>query len=242
MPRRLTMILPSTATFTSLTFGVIAIMVLSEQKFFLAGMLIFLGCLLDVLDGQLAQRLDASTEMGKQLDSLADLVTFGVAPTILLYNLMLLVGVYKPIAVLTSMSFVLAGAFRLARFNTMPTDRTAYFKGMPIPMASAILISGSFWQHWTINLWWIGAMLMVSYLMVSTFSYPKVKHLAKIPRLVWVFMSMIALLCWLVAGWQAVPFGIALLYAISGPIISTFFVAQRRRHRHRLPSITEGDK
>lgn len=229
MPKQLTMILPSAATLASLTLGVMAIMVLSEQKFVLACTFILLGCVLDVLDGQLAQRLEATSDIGKELDSLADLVTFGVAPTILLYNLMLLVGVAQPIAILTSMSFVLAGAFRLARFNTMPSDRSAYFKGMPIPMASAVLITGSFWQHWTINLWWIVVVVIVSYLMVSSFSYPKIKHLSRIPHMAWVAMAVMTLLCWLVAGWQAVPFGLFSLYTISGPILSTFFVTQRRR-------------
>ena len=220
MPRQVTLILPSIATLSSLMFGTIAIMVLSDKEFLLAATLILLGSILDVLDGQLAQRLKAVSDIGKELDSLADVVTFGVAPTILLYHLMLEVGVIQPVAILSSLVFVVAGAFRLARFNTTPSNQSAYFQGMPIPMGSILLITGSFWQGWAINVWWTIVVVMVSYLMVSPFSYPKVKHISDYPPIVWAGVCAIALLVWLAGGWQAVPFGLILLYAISGPILS----------------------
>lgn len=219
--------LPSTATIASLTLGMLAIMVLSANQFLLAALLITLGSILDVLDGQLAVRLEAISDIGKELDSLADMITFGAAPTILLYHLLLDVGVAVPIAILTSLAFVLAGAFRLARFNTMPSDRQAYFKGMPIPMASILLITGSFWQHWVINIWWTVAVITVSYLMVSPFPYPKSKHVFNAPPIVWLAIAGAAMVWGLIAGWQAVPFGIFLLYALSGPAI--FLGASRRR-------------
>lgn len=222
MPRRLTLILPSTATLISLMLGVTAIMVLADGNFLLAALLITLGSILDVLDGQLAARLNAISAIGKELDSLADVVTFGVAPTILVYHLLLIVGVDKNVAILTSLAFVVAGAFRLARFNTMPSDRNAYFKGMPIPMASVLLITASFWQHWVINIWWTLAVITISYLMISPFPYPKSKHIFKLPPLAWVGVTGATLLCGLIAGWQAMPFGLLLLYACSGPLISLY--------------------
>jgi CDP-diacylglycerol--serine O-phosphatidyltransferase len=208
--------------------GVLAIMVLSDDKFLLAALLITLGSILDVLDGQLAVRLSATSDMGKELDSLADVVTFGVAPTIFLYHLLLAVGVAIHIAILASLIFVLAGAFRLARFNTMPSDRQAYFKGMPIPMGCILLITGSFWQHWVINIWWTVVIVTISYLMVSTFPYPKTKHLAAYPPFVWAGLMAIALICWQLAGWESVPFGLFLLYALSGPVRSIYFLARPR--------------
>jgi CDP-diacylglycerol--serine O-phosphatidyltransferase len=211
--------------------GVLAIMVLSDDKFLLAALLITLGSILDVLDGQLAARLGAISDIGKELDSLADVVTFGVAPTILLYHLLLIVGVATHIAILTSLVFILAGAYRLARFNTLPSDRQAYFKGMPIPMACILLISGSFWQHWVINIWWTAIIVMVSYLMISIFPYPKSKHLLAYPLLVWVGVVTAALFCWLLAGWEAVPFGLLLLYALSGPARYIYLFARPRLSR-----------
>lgn len=228
MPRRLTIVLPSTATLMSLVLGVLAIMVLAEGNFLLAAILILMGSVLDVLDGQLAARLDAISDIGKELDSLADVVTFGVAPTMLVYHLLLLVGVDRHIAILTSLAFVLAGAFRLARFNTLPSDRSAFFKGMPIPMASVLLITASFWRHWQINIWWTIAVVTVSYLMISAFPYPKSKHVLAMPVTAWAGLAVIMLVCWLIAGWQAVPFSVFLLYGVSGPVLSIYSTARER--------------
>jgi CDP-diacylglycerol---serine O-phosphatidyltransferase len=202
-------------------------MVLSQEEFLLAALFITLGSILDVLDGQLAMRLGATSDIGKELDSLADVITFGVAPTIFLYHLLLVVGVAVPIALLASLAFVSAGAFRLARFNTMPSDRGAYFKGMPIPMAGVLLITGSFWQHWIINIWWTAIIVTVSYLMISPFPYPKSKHILDAPPLVWAGVVVLAGFWGIVAGWEVVPFVVFLLYALSGPLLS-FYLATRR--------------
>jgi CDP-diacylglycerol---serine O-phosphatidyltransferase len=230
LPRRFTLILPSLATLNSLMFGVLAIMVLAEGNFLLAAILIVLGSILDVLDGQLAARLNAISAIGKELDSLADVVTFGVAPTLLIYHLMLIVGVDRYVAMCVSLAFVVAGAYRLARFNTLPSDRNAFFKGMPIPMASILLITASFWQHWILNVWWTILVITASYLMVSRFPYPKSKHILALPPLVWIVGVMLMLSCWLVAGWQSVPFGAVLVYTVSGPLL---FVFRSRRQRLR---------
>ncbi len=233
MSKHLTVIIPSTATISSLMLGILAIIVLSDtdlesSRFFIAGSLIILGSILDVLDGQLAKRLNSVSNMGKELDSLADMVTFGVAPTILLYHLLLVVGVAKHIAILASLAFVLAGALRLARFNTLPSDRSAYFEGMPIPMASLLLITGSFWQHWIINIWWTVVILVVSYLMISPFRYVKFAHAPNFPPIVWGIIMTNALLWWIIGGWYALPFGMFALYGLSGPVFSMFNVTCRK--------------
>lgn len=231
MPRQLALVLPSVATITSLVCGVVAIMVLADGNVLMAALLIMIGSVLDVLDGQLAVRLNAASDLGKELDSLADVVTFGVAPTLLIYHLLLMVGVDKPVAVLGSLAFVMAGAFRLARFNTIPSDRSAYFKGMPIPMASALLITASFWQLWVINIWWTAAVVTVSYLMVSNFAYPKSKHLMALPLPIWAVIVLCGFAVWLIAGWQAIPFALCLAYAVSGPILSLFRTARPKLRR-----------
>jgi CDP-diacylglycerol--serine O-phosphatidyltransferase len=206
-------------------------MVLADGNVLMAALLIMIGSVLDVLDGQLAVRLNAASDLGKELDSLADVVTFGVAPTLLIYHLLLMVGVDKPVAVLGSLACVMAGAFRLARFNTIPSDRSAYFKGMPIPMASALLITASFWQLWVINIWWTAAVVTVSYLMVSNFAYPKSKHLMALPLPIWAVIVLCGFAVWLIAGWQAIPFALCLAYAVSGPILSLFRTARPKLRR-----------
>jgi CDP-diacylglycerol--serine O-phosphatidyltransferase len=221
---------PSVATISSLLLGVLAIMVLFDDRFFLAGILITLGSILDILDGQLAFRLDAISHIGKELDSLADVVTFGVAPTIMIFRLMVYVGVATPVAMLSSLVFVLGGAYRLARYNTLPSDRRAYFKGLPIPAACLILVTGSFWQHWVINIWWTVFVVAVSYLMVSNFPYPKNIHVIKAPPLLLASITVVVL-GWgiLAGGWQAMPFGVFILYGISGPVIFVYRFARRRQ-------------
>lgn len=232
MPRRITLVMPSVATFSSLIFGVLAIMVLANgQNFLLAALLILLGSILDVLDGQLAARLDAITDIGKELDSLADVITFGVAPTMLVYHLLLIVGVDVYVAMSTSLAFVVAGAYRLARFNTRPGNRSGYFKGLPIPMASVLLITASFWQHWVINVWWTFAVISVSYLMISPFPYPKSTRVLSLPWGFWVGLVVLAAVCWLGIGWTAVPFSLLLLYALTGPSLLLFKSTYKRLRR-----------
>jgi CDP-diacylglycerol--serine O-phosphatidyltransferase len=223
---------PSVATIGSLLLGVTAIMLLFDDRFFLAAILILLGSILDVLDGQLATRLDAISDVGKELDSLADMVTFGVAPAIMIYRLMLFVGVALPVAMVSTLLFVFAGAYRLARYNSLPSDRRAYFKGLPIPAGCLILITGSFWQHWTINIWWVVLVIVVSYLMISNFPYPKNAHMIKAHPLLLLGMAA-CVIGWgvLAGGLRAIPFGIFALYGISGPVM---FLYRMALHRHQL--------
>lgn len=217
--------LPSVATLGSLFMGVTAILLAGEQHFLAAAALILAGSLLDALDGQIAHRLNVTSNLGKQLDSLADMVTFGVAPTILLYHLMINMGIHPIGAVLASAVFALAGALRLARFNTQPTDRSTFFTGMPIPLASIFVIAGSFWQQWALNGWWIGIVAAVSLLMVSTVPYPKSNHVLALPWWAWTLAAGAGMAAGLVAGWRSVPFALLLIYVLGGPL----YALQQRR-------------
>jgi len=219
--------LPNAVTLGSLALGIASIMLLHGECFVMAASFIAIATILDVIDGQLAMRFNAITEVGKQLDSLADMVTFGVAPTMFVYHLMLRMDTAPPVAVASSLTFALAGAYRLARFNTLPSDRSAYFSGMPIPLGSLLLIAGWFWQHWTLNTWWVFFVVGVSYLMICPFSYPKLKHLTQLPALAWGILFLFGLSNWLLLGWQMIPFNLSLLYAIGGPLF--VYVSQMRR-------------
>ena len=218
--------LPSLATLGSLFLGVMAILFAGGQHFLTAAMLILAGTLLDAVDGQIAHRLNVTSNLGKQLDSLADMVTFGVAPTILLYYLMINMGVPPIVAVVASAVFALAGALRLARFNTQPSDRSAFFTGMPIPLASIFLIAGSFWQQWALNYWWVGIVVAVSLLMVSTVPYPKLQHLLALPWWMWLLAAGVCLAAGAAVSWRSVPFVFLLLYVVGGPLYALLL----RRH------------
>jgi CDP-diacylglycerol--serine O-phosphatidyltransferase len=134
---------------------------------------ILLSVVLDSLDGKMARKLSAASDFGKELDSLSDVVSFGVAPAVLAY-----VSLMQPNIMLGGIAiacvFVLCGAVRLARYNTLPL--TGYFVGVPITFAGGfIALVALFYQRipWQVM---PVCMLVLSFLMVSTI---KVSRLGK---------------------------------------------------------------
>lgn len=125
--------IPSLITLTGLFFGFAAI---AKADFTISALLILLSFICDGLDGFVARLLNAQSEFGKQLDSLSDIVCFGVAPAYLYY----LSAPDDSILCMIAPAFiVLAGAARLARFNVLPSK--TYFRGLPIP-ANAFFFAG----------------------------------------------------------------------------------------------------
>ena len=111
---------PSLITFGSLVCGFTAVIMAASGDLTAAGVLIVVGYLLDGLDGGLARRLGVTSDFGLQLDSLADLVTFGMAPSVLVYEYLRHAGQSPVIAWIVCTAYLVAGAFRLARFNLLP--------------------------------------------------------------------------------------------------------------------------
>lgn len=128
--------IPNSLTFANLGCGVISLIMSAQGDYKWAGILILLACLADRYDGSVARYLNVSSELGKQLDSLADLVSFGVAPSILAFNVygFLHLGVLGYLLVLP---LPLAGAYRLARFNVTQFDGEFY--GIPITFAGMFM-------------------------------------------------------------------------------------------------------
>jgi len=157
-------------TFSNLVIGVLAILVAVNGRYELSAVLILFSCLTDRLDGYLARKLGIESELGKYLDSNADLISFGVAPAILLYYSVLANSGWFGVCVVVI--YVIAGAYRLARYNVLKFD--GYYVGVPITMAGfvlpiCILLKGIFP---------VGAFmalaLILSFLMVSTIKIKKV--------------------------------------------------------------------
>jgi CDP-diacylglycerol--serine O-phosphatidyltransferase len=156
-----------------------------EDMLKFAATLIFFGLIFDMLDGTVAKLTHSTSEFGKQLDSLCDLVTFGVAPGVLVYTAFLQDAiadnhVTAPVGSVAAVIFVICGALRLARFNTYQADRREYFTGLPIPAAGITIASFILFQQYfvmeKVALWILGPMtLILAYLMVSTLRYPKDK-------------------------------------------------------------------
>jgi CDP-diacylglycerol--serine O-phosphatidyltransferase len=193
--------IPNVFTLLNLVFGCLAIisilqngltvtmdengtsLIIIPEKIYLAA--IFIGCaaVIDFLDGFVARLLNASSEMGKQLDSLADVVSFGVAPGLIVYQFLRLSFAQQEdgldvnsIWLLPALLIPCAGAYRLARFN-IDEEQAQGFKGVPIP-AAGLLIAAFPLIYWYSNTDWIIKLLLnkwfwyaivfcVCYLMIS---------------------------------------------------------------------------
>jgi CDP-diacylglycerol--serine O-phosphatidyltransferase len=136
--RRGVFLLPSALTLGNLFCGFYALTAVYNDEYVAAAIAILLAEVFDVMDGGVARMTGATSELGIQLDSLADLVSFGVAPGMLAY-----VFALKPFGLIGSLAafgFAACGAFRLARFNvqTSVLDKR-YFVGLPIPAAAAVV-------------------------------------------------------------------------------------------------------
>lgn len=194
------------------------------EKIYLASIFICIAAVVDFLDGLVARTLKVSSELGKQIDSLADVVSFGVAPGMIVYQFLRLsyaqqsTGFDVSIALLLP-AFLLpcAGAYRLARFN-IDTEQSYGFKGVPIPAAGLLFASFPliYWfssdKQWVLSLlfspwFWYGITIAVSYLMVSKLPMMAMKFKQfSIGKLTpFIIIAAIAVVTAFVAGWLAVP-------------------------------------
>lgn len=163
------MIIPNIITLSNLLLGILSLLYTMNQQYQTAAILILAAVFLDGMDGRIARRLNVETNFGKELDSLCDLVSFGVAPALLVYDKYLQeIGFF---GLLIALSFALCGAVRLARFNVM--NIKTYFIGVPITIAGGIMaitillssiLPAFIFPYLTVSL---------AYLMVSNFKIPK---------------------------------------------------------------------
>lgn len=123
-------------TILNIVFGTLSIIYTLASDYRMAALLILVAALMDGADGRIARRLDTTSELGKELDSLCDLVSFGVAPAILLFA-QVLHDRFPTLGVLCCILFVVCGALRLARFNILNIHE--YFLGVPITIAGLLL-------------------------------------------------------------------------------------------------------
>lgn len=130
--------IPNLFTSLNLISGCLGLLAIYEGSLYLGALMILVGSFFDFFDGLLARVLNAGSEIGKQLDSLADMVTFGILPSFLLYYLLAEIG--QPDLAYLALLTALASAFRLAKFNIDESQKRDFI-GLPTP-ASAFLISG----------------------------------------------------------------------------------------------------
>lgn len=201
------------------------------EKIWMASLFIGLAALVDFLDGFVARLFKASSEMGKQLDSLADIVSFGVAPALILYQFLRLSFAQEENGLDISIIWLIpafllpcAAAWRLARFN-LDNSQFDSFKGMPVPAVGILAASLPviYWnvnEAWVLNLllnkWFLYALIfLLSYLMVSRvpmislkFKNYSIKN--NLPKYILIVIAVAAIF---ILQWLAVP-AIVLAYVL----------------------------
>jgi CDP-diacylglycerol--serine O-phosphatidyltransferase len=233
-----------------------------------AAIAIGFAVLFDGLDGRVARMTGTSSEFGKELDSLADVITFGVAPAMLAWTWgfhLMQQGIaltdwnikLTQLGAIAAFLFLMAGASRLARFNITSNPQPSnpgrpgkkYFVGMPIPAGAGVIAAmvhfrrGVPLESWYTAITWLAMVAAVGYLMVSTwrfYSFKDIDFSSRHPfRLIILLAALIALI-WFFS--QKVLFAVALLYTFSGVFWRVQWILRRWRQRRPPPSYKEASQ
>ena len=244
--RRGIYLLPNLLTTAALFAGFYAIVAAMNGRFGQASVAVFIAMILDGLDGRVARLTNTQSEFGAEYDSLADMVSFGLAPALVMYEWSLSSLVeqgwqWGKLGWLGAFIYVAAAALRLARFNTRAgsTDKR-YFQGLPSPSAAAVVV-GLVWVCFDAGIkghdvTYIALPLIViaGALMVSRISYYSFKDIDFRNRVPFVAMLIVVLIFVLASiDPPKTTFGGFLIYMLSGPLIS---VVRRVRKRRAAPA------
>jgi CDP-diacylglycerol---serine O-phosphatidyltransferase len=176
--------LPNLFTVGNLFLGIISIILVFNNNPELAAIMVIVAMLLDGLDGRVARALNVQSEFGKELDSLSDVISFGVAPAFIMY--VVAFSEMNPAAAwLVTGIFPICGALRLARFNVV-AGTPGYFIGLPIPAAGGVLCTLALFHNELNTIVLFLSTLLLSYLMVSTVKYPNFKKVGIPKAAIWV--------------------------------------------------------
>ncbi len=238
-------VLPTLMTAGNILCGFVAILQIFDgrhlaenQHYHYAIVFILLACLFDALDGRVARMGGTESPFGRELDSLADIVSFGVAPALLVHDIVLKeIDTPKGLGWLISCVYLVCGAMRLARFNCLATAdvkcSSKSFRGCPIPAAAGVISSLTLLIIWLdsnekeIGNWkyaLAGLMALLSYLMVSSLEYPSFKAVNWRTKrsFHWVLVTIFAIV-FTVMNWHWMPsviFVSYLLYGLVRPWVS----------------------
>jgi CDP-diacylglycerol--serine O-phosphatidyltransferase len=248
-------LLPNLFTLAALFAGFYAIVASTQDRYEAAAIAIFVAMVLDNLDGRVARLTNTQSDFGAQLDSLADMISFGLAPALVMYEWALFAmreygWHWSKLGWLAAFVYVACAALRLARFNTQigKTDKR-YFQGLPSPPSAAIMV-GLVWVGE--DLGYQGKQLLIlalittvlcGVLMVSRFSYYSFKELGGQHRVPFATLLLVVLVLVFVTFDPAkVLFTFFFVYMLSGPLIGLIRKFRKRRSskKHReLPAPRE---
>ncbi|MDM8568924.1 CDP-diacylglycerol--serine O-phosphatidyltransferase [Thiotrichales bacterium HSG1] len=231
--RRGIYLLPNLFTTAALFSGFYAIVAAIHGKFEAAAIAIFIGMILDGLDGRVARMTNTQSDFGTEYDSLSDLICFGLAPALLVYqwslsSLIEITNFLGKLGWLAAFIYTACTALRLARFNTQ-VDKVdkAYFQGLASPAAAGVLAGfvwlGTDYQIDGANIVWLTWLVTIfsGLLMVSKFRYRSFKDLDFKGKVPFVKILAIMMLFALISiNPPQILFLIFLIYAISGPVMT----------------------
>jgi len=237
-PRKGIYILPNLFTTAALFAGFYAIVQAMNGQFEYAPIAIFIAMIMDGMDGRVARWTHTESDFGAQYDSLSDMVSFGLAPALVMYE-WALSGLGK-LGWLAAFLYAAAAALRLARFNIQTGGDTRYFIGLPSPSAAA-LIAGMVWVLHAygvpgkeVSFIALGFTVFAALSMVSNIRYHSFKHINVKDRVSFMAVIAIVLIFVLISlDPPQVLFMGFLAYAVSGPLFASFRLVQRIRSNRR---------
>ncbi len=216
-------LLPNLLTTGNMLFGFLAVIYSIQGQFIFASYCIVAAAIFDLLDGRLARLTRSTSQFGAEYDSLCDLISFGMAPALLLYFWAL--QPFGRIGIIASFFYVVCAALRLARFNVQANViEKNYFQGLPSPVAAGIVASGVMAYN---DLNWLAtknySLLLLTFLlgftMVSTFRYRSFKDLDLKQRMPFSYLVMAVLIFAVIGYWPEVMlFVLFLIYTLLGVI------------------------
>jgi len=256
-------ILPSLFTCGNMTFGILSIFSSIGGHFIQAAWFLIGALACDIIDGRIARMTKTTSEFGMQLDSLSDLISFGAAPAVMMY--MLVLNTMGKIGISIAVLYVLCCALRLARFNVLAQSGKIHkhFVGLPTPASAGVIISFVLSyqllipEEYALNFKTIPALMelmpvffnvmpvvivILSFLMVSNIPYLSFKKikLSKI-RTIELFALLIVLIILIVVYPQNIIFIIFLIYAASGLLTHLPRIILRRRAEQKLNRAEDND-
>jgi len=239
-------LIPNLLTTGSVLCGFVSIIYSFDGYLTIAANLILVSFVLDGLDGRVARITKTTSDFGAQYDSLADVVSFGVAPSVFLYQWFLkdvnfLINSWLELGVIIASLYLVSVLLRLARFNTSKSKD--FFIGLPCPLG-AILVTLSYIMinkvgleitaHKEISVF---LTLLVSFLMISKFSYFSFKNFGSDEKIkfYWLFFIIFLLVITLINPYMVLLL-LAIIYSLSGLFINIFRKIKKRKNMYKEES------
>lgn len=203
---------------------------LASDKFHAAVWLIIASCIFDLLDGRLARLGGNDSPFGREFDSLADIVSFGVAPALMVYRVVLHDPSFSNYGWIVAGIYLVSGALRLARFNCLAAAKSTAankeFRGFPIPAAAGLIASLTLFLLWLdergreihAGKWVLPPLLLfLAWMMFSGFKYPSFKGINwRTTRSLPKFLAIVIVLVFTAMNYEWMPFVIFLSYLLYG--------------------------